>query len=369
VSESPASEALFVGIMSGTSADGVDAILMQFGPRSPRLLGTHYQAFSTDLRRRILALQSPATNELHEAAMVGNELARLYALAVKQLLQDATLQSEAVHAIGCHGQTVRHRPDLGYTLQLVNGALLAELTGIAVVCDFRSRDVAAGGQGAPLVPAFHESAFASQETHRVIANIGGIANITDLPVQGTVRGFDTGPGNVLLDLWSEKHLGTAHDENGQWSSSGHIRPDLLQRLLDYEFFHRAPPKSTGREEFNLEWLENRLAGEEKPEDVQATLVQLTAHTLIAAVLEHCRGASEIYVCGGGAHNASLMRALEAAARPLPVSTTGALGMAVDWVEACAFAWLARRTLRGEPGNLPSVTGAQGPRVLGAIYRS
>jgi anhydro-N-acetylmuramic acid kinase len=369
VRKSPASDSLFVGIMSGTSADGVDAVLIRFGSGEPQILNTRYQPFPATLRRRILALQAPAPNELDEAALVGNELARQYAATVRQLLHDASTAPGTVRAIGCHGQTVRHRPDSGYTLQLLNGALLAELTGIAVVCDFRSRDVAAGGQGAPLVPAFHASVFASRHAHRVIANIGGIANITDLPTQGVVRGFDTGPGNVLLDLWSEKHLGTAHDENGNWARSGHVLPDLLQSLQDYGFFGRRPPKSTGRDEFNLPWLESRLNGSEDPKDVQATLVQLTAQTLARAVREHCSGAAEMYVCGGGAHNGTLMQAVRDAARPVKVSTTDALGIDADWVEACAFAWLAMKALNGEPGNLPSVTGAAGPRILGAIYRA
>ena len=367
--ESPASDSLFVGIMSGTSADGVDAVLIRFGSGQPQILGTRYQPFPAALRRRILALQAPAPDELHEAALVGNDLARQYAATVRQLLHDASTAPGAVRAIGCHGQTIRHRPDSGYTLQLLNGALLAELTGIAVVCDFRSRDVAAGGQGAPLVPAFHASVFASRHAHRVIANIGGIANVTDLPTQGVVRGFDTGPGNVLLDLWSEKHLGTAHDENGNWARTGHVLPDLLESLRDYDFFGRLPPKSTGRDEFHLPWLESRLNGSEDPKDVQATLVQLTAQTLARAVQEHCSGADEIYVCGGGAHNSTLMQAVRDAAGPVAVSTTDALGIDADWVEACAFAWLAMKALNGEPGNLPSVTGAAGPRILGAIYRA
>lgn len=369
MAETPVSGGLFAGIMSGTSADGVDAVLLRFDPPQPEMAGTHYRPFPPELRQRVLALQSVAANELHEAALAANDLAREYAHAVSDLLRETGTDIRAVTAIGCHGQTVRHRPELGFTLQLVNGALLAELTGITVVCDFRSRDVAAGGQGAPLVPAFHASVFRSPDTHRVIANIGGIANISDLPVQGEVRGFDTGPGNVLLDLWSEKHLGTRLDENGNWARSGRPQPELLRRLLDYDFFRRTPPKSTGRDEFNWSWLQSRLTGREKAEDVQATLVQLTAQSLIYAIDQHCGGAEEIFVCGGGAHNAHLMRSLREAAGMRRLDVTDALGIAADWVEGCAFAWLARQALSGEPGNLPSVTGAKGPRILGAVYRA
>jgi anhydro-N-acetylmuramic acid kinase len=364
-----ASGQLFLGIMSGTSADGVDAVALDLSATVPKLCGRHYQPFAPELRARILALQAASANELHEAALVSNELSRLYASSALSALKDARRQASEVRAIGCHGQTVRHRPDLGYTLQLVNGALLAELTGITVVCDFRSRDIAAGGQGAPLVPAFHAAMFSSPRTHRVIVNIGGIANLTDLPGNDAVRGFDTGPGNVLLDAWSEKHLGLPHDEDGRWARAGRVLPDLLRRLLAHGYFAHTPPKSTGRDEFNLRWLESHLSGGEKPQDVQATLLELTAATIAAAVTEHCRGATEIYACGGGVHNSALMESLRRAMPGVVVDTTEMLGIAPDWVEACAFAWLARRALEGAPGNLPSVTGARGPRVLGAIHRA
>jgi anhydro-N-acetylmuramic acid kinase len=358
---------LFIGIMSGTSADGVDAALLDLSGPVPQQLASRYQAFPPELRARILRLQSPTDDELHESALLAAELSRAYAQCTNAMLAEAGVTAGDVRAIGCHGQTVRHRPDAGYTLQLVNGALLAELTGISVVCDLRSRDVAAGGQGAPLVPAFHAAVFADAARHRVIANIGGIANVTDLPRDGVVRGFDTGPGNVLLDAWAEQHLGTRHDESGRWAGSGHVIPGLLQSLLDHPFFSRRPPKSTGREEFNLQWLKSRVSGAERPADVQATLIELTAASLAQAVRAFCPGVEEIYVCGGGAHNAALMAALTRNLAHLRVDVTDKLGICADWVEASAFAWLAQRALTAQPGNLPAVTGARGLRVLGAIY--
>ncbi len=358
---------LFIGIMSGTSADGVDVVLVDLSGPAPVQLASHYQAFPPELRHRILRLQSSAVDELHQGALVSVELARTYAECANALLADAGVSATKVRAIGCHGQTVRHRPDAGYTLQLGNGALLAELTGICVVCDMRSRDIAAGGQGAPLVPAFHSAVFSDARRHRVIANIGGIANVTDLATAGAVRGFDTGPGNVLLDAWAEQHLGTPHDEGGRWASSGRIVPRLLQTLLDHSFFARSPPKSTGREEFNFDWLQSKVTGSDRPADVQATLVELTAASIAQAVRAYCPGAEEIYVCGGGAHNAALMGALGRNLENLALDTTDRLGISADWVEASAFAWLAQRALSGQPGNLPAVTGARGLRVLGAIY--
>ncbi|MGH8629996.1 MAG: anhydro-N-acetylmuramic acid kinase, partial [Burkholderiales bacterium] len=309
----------------------------------------------------------PTADELHEAALLSGALSRAYAQCANALLTEAGVAAVDVRAIGCHGQTVRHRPEAGYTLQLVDGALLAELTGIRVVCDLRSRDIAAGGQGAPLVPAFHAAVFADAGRHRVIANIGGIANLTDLPRDGAVRGFDTGPGNVLLDAWAEQHLGTPHDEDGCWAGGGHVLPKLLQNLLGHPFFSRRPPKSTGREEFNPQWLRNKVSGSDRPADVQATLVELTAMSLAQALRAYCSSAEEVYVCGGGAHNAALMAALRRNLADLPVHTTDKLGISADWVEASAFAWLAQRALLAQPGNLPAVTGAKGPRVLGAIY--
>ena len=355
--------------MSGTSLDGVDAALAEIGPTGqPRLLQTHYLPYSDALRARLLALHAPQPNEIHLAACAANELTHLYADAVNRLLDGVA--PNTVRAIGCHGQTLRHRPADGYTLQIVNAALLAELTGVAVVSDFRSRDIAAGGQGAPLVPAFHAQVLQHPERHRVIANIGGISNITDLPANGTVRGWDTGPGNMLLDAWIQRHQGTHYDRNGAWAASGVIDSNLLAALADHPYLQQPPPKSAGREEFNLAWLDATLAQFKHaltPADVQATLLEFTAMSLCDAVSRECSTPQELYVCGGGAHNGLLMQRITARLPDVQVATTTALGIDPDWMEALAFAWLARQTLHQAPSNLPSVTGARGARILGAIH--
>jgi len=318
---------------------------------------------------RLRSLNQPGINELERAALAANQLARHYAEAVHALLAQKNISATKIAAIGCHGQTVRHRPELGFTLQLNNPALLTEHTGIAVVADFRSRDIAAGGQGAPLVPAFHAAAFSHPEKHRVIVNIGGIANLTDLPVQGEVIGFDCGPGNVLLDAWCAAHTAQAYDDNGAWAAGGKVIPGLLTTFLQEAFFHLPPPKSTGRDLFNQTWLQPFLHTDYAPQDVQTTLMQLTAHSIAQAAKKHCAGLEEIFVCGGGARNGALMAALRQAfsAEAVPVVATDTLGIAAEQVEALAFAWLARQTLQGKVGNLPAVTGAKHSCVLGAIY--
>jgi anhydro-N-acetylmuramic acid kinase len=359
---------LYVGLMSGTSLDGIDAVLSDETEDASRLVHRHYTPFVPALREALLALnEEGGHDELRRAALAANDLARVYAQAVQSLLSEARIVPRAIAALGCHGQTVRHDPASGYTTQLVNGALLAELTGICTVCDFRSRDVAAGGQGAPLVPAFHHARFFHPGIHRVIVNVGGIANVTDLPPAGGVTGFDCGPGNVLLDAWIAARTGRLYDENGDWASGGHVDQALLARLAEHAYFAQRPPKSTGRDAFNLAWLERMLSGKETAADVQATLLELTATTIAAAITAHCEGAREVYVCGGGARNGALMNRLSRLLTGVAVSTTDRLGVEAEWVEAAAFAWLAHRTLRGEAGNVPGVTGAAGPRVLGAIY--
>lgn len=359
----------YVGLMSGTSLDGVDAVLVEFRDHSPpRLLKSHYLPYDDALRAQLLALHTPQADEIHRAACAANELADLYASAVEGLI--AGQVRGTIRAIGCHGQTLRHRPDSGYTLQIGNAALLAERTGISVVADFRSRDIAAGGQGAPLVPAFHAHLLRHPTHHRVITNIGGIANVTDLPAAGPVRGWDTGPGNMLMDGWVQRHQHTRYDREGAWATSGTVRPDLLDALLSHPYLALPPPKSAGREQFNLAWLDERLrqfSAPSAPADVQATLLEFTAHTLAKAIRQECAEAREVYVCGGGAHNAALMARLRALMPARLVDTTHALGVDPDWMEAMAFAWLARQTLHAEPGNLPSVTGARGERILGALY--
>jgi anhydro-N-acetylmuramic acid kinase len=357
----------YVGLMSGTSLDGIDAVVADCEAMPVRVTQSHFEAFAPGLRSELLALNVPGENEIDRAARAGNALADVYATTVHRLLRDAGVDTAAVAAIGCHGQTVRHRPDAGYTVQLVNAARLVELTGITVVCDFRSRDIAAGGQGAPLVPAFHDAVFRDRSRHRVVANIGGISNITDLAPGRETFGFDCGPGNLLLDAWAARHTGKSFDENGAWAAGGTPDASLLERLLGDEFFHRPPPKSTGREHFSLDWLQWFGIGSLSPRDVQATLLELSAQAITRSINAHCGLPHEIYLCGGGAHNAALVERIGELLPQCQVALTDALGIGADWVEACAFAWLARKTLQREPGNLAAVTGARGPRVLGAIY--
>lgn len=353
--------------MSGTSLDGVDAVLADARGGGFRLLASAHLSYPAKLRSRLLALQESAHDEIHRAALLANEVSDLYADAVRRLLGRARVGARAVAAIGCHGQTVRHRPGDGYTLQLVNGARLAEQSGISVVCDFRSRDIAASGEGAPLVPAFHRAMFANARRSRAVVNVGGIANLTSLPARGTVTGFDCGPGNCLLDAWIREKRRKRYDARGAWAARGRVIAPLLAKLLAHSFFRRRPPKSTGREEFNLRWVKRALSGRERAADVQATLTELTAVTIARAVRRYCAGAREVFVCGGGSRNRTLLARLAALLPGQRVATTAVLGIEPEHVEALAFAWLARQALRREPGNLPAVTGARGPRVLGAIY--
>ncbi|HSC79825.1 MAG TPA: anhydro-N-acetylmuramic acid kinase, partial [Chitinolyticbacter sp.] len=355
----------YIGLMTGTSLDGIDAALVDFTTVTPRLVAAQGRPLPQSLRSKLQRLQASSDDELHLAALAGNELADCYAEAVLALLLRAGVDPAHVAAIGNHGQTVRHRPEAGYTVQLGNHARLAELTGISVVGDFRSRDVAAGGQGAPLVPAFHQALFADPARHRVVVNIGGIANLTDLPTRADATGFDTGPGNVLLDAWIELHQGQRYDSNGQWAATGQVLDDLLDVLLAESYFLLPAPKSTGRDLFHLRWLQGRLSGRhDAPQDVQATLVALTVRTIADAILLQAPGVKEVFVCGGGAHNVLLMQGLATALPGIAVSTTAQLGVDPDWVEAYAFAWLAQRCVTRQTGNLPQVTGAKGARVLG-----
>lgn len=365
---------LFIGLMSGTSLDGVDAVLADFGDARPRLLAHAHHDFAPELRAELLRLNSPGDDELHRASVAAQHLARSYASVVDDLLRHADVDAVQVRAIGAHGQTVRHRPDAGYTLQLNAPATLAELVGIDVVADFRARDVAAGGQGAPLVPAFHAAVFESAHP-RVVANIGGIANVTALPAGGvgTVIGFDCGPGNVLMDAWVQQHRGQTFDASGAWAAEGRVDESLLALLLGEPFLQLPPPKSTGRDLFNLAWLQRRLgavAGGRstlRPVDVQATLLRFTARAMADAIGSHCPQAADIVVCGGGAYNRALMSALAEECGGRPVRSSVDLGIAPERVEALAFAWLAHAHLMRLPGNLPSVTGARGARTLGALY--
>lgn len=357
----------YAGLMSGTSLDGVDVVLVDFAPSPWRLIAAHSLAFPPEIQAEALALNERGEDELERAALLGVALSRHYAKAILEMLASAGVDADTVIAIGCHGQTVRHRPDRGYTTQLVNGATLAERTGICTVCDFRSRDIAAGGQGAPLVPAFHAARFRSRDVHRAIVNLGGIANLTDLPPEGPVVGFDTGPANILLDSWAQTHLRATFDRDGAWAASGAVIEQLLAAFRAEPYFAASPPKSTGREEFNRAWLERFAPDRHPPADVQATLAELTAATVAEAIERHCPAASEVLLCGGGAANRDLVARLAARLPGRALTDTGVLGVPPKLVEAFAFAWLAREALAGRPGNVPEVTGAAGPRVLGAIY--
>ncbi len=367
---------LYIGLMSGTSLDGIDAILAKIGSNGEAsALDAVSTSFSPELRKALFELQSPGPNELHREKQAGNVLALAYAEAVNQLLQKTNLQASDITAIGAHGQTIRHQPHLGdmaYTHQTLNPALLAEKTGIDVIADFRSRDMAAGGHGAPLVPAFHAQQFV-EDKNLAILNIGGIANFTLLPKDGQVTGFDCGPGNMLMDAWIHEHQGNAFDENGNWALQGKVNEVLLAKMLADPFFTKAPPKSTGRDDFHLDWLQEKLNGENfLCEDVQATLLHLTAHSALEALARHAPQTQKLIICGGGARNHALTNLFKVKAQhffkqPLEITTSDSAGIDPQLVEGLAFAWLAWAYKEKRPANLPAVTGAKGPRILGACY--
>ena len=358
--------------------DGVDAVLVSFDdPRLPvQVRGHLHSPFPPDLRKALMALNGAAHNELHQAALAANALSLRYAQAIDELLARTSTEASAVRAVGAHGQTVRHRPGefdgLGYTLQLLNGALLAERCAIDVVCDFRNRDVAAGGQGAPLVPAFHAAVFHQPGLAQAVLNLGGIGNITLLSADGRVGGFDCGPGNLLLDLWCERHLGLAYDDGGRWAQSGQVDNALLSRLCAEPFLHQAPPKSTGRDLFNPQWLDGvlrQLPGtpSRSSADVQATLAELTVSSAADALRKHLPDAARLLVCGGGALNRHLMQRLAIQLPDVAVLSTEHAGLPPMQVEATAFAWLAQAFNRRQTSNCPEVTGAKGRRILGALH--
>lgn len=368
----------YIGLMSGTSLDGVDGVLIEMGAKETqtRQLSSSYVPFSSDLRASLFALQFSGFDEVHRASQVANQLVLVYAECVLHLLKNTGFHPEMITAIGVHGQTVRHRPEYGYTTQINNPALLAELLEIDVVADFRNRDIAAGGQGAPLVPAYHRSVFGKAGETRVVANIGGISNISILRSDGATRGFDTGPGNVLMDAWIMRHKSQTFDSSGDWARRGQVNQELLAHLMTEPFFAKLPPKSTGRDLFHDDWLNNKLTifSALDPVDVQTTLCALTAQTLVDAIHSYAEDVQNVYVCGGGAYNHFLIDmiggALNATAsdgRTIGISSTEVLGVSPNHVEALAFAWLAHRFTERLPGNLPEVTGACGSRVLGALY--
>jgi anhydro-N-acetylmuramic acid kinase len=371
------SRPLYIGMMSGTSLDGIDAVLAELGPDGEtQLCGAVSTPFAPPLRQALLALQTSGDNEIHREHLAANALAMAYADLVKQLLADSKRQPSEISAIGAHGQTIRHQAGsntaLAYTHQTLNPALLAELTSIDVIADFRSRDLAAGGHGAPLVPAFHAQQFASDKNTAVL-NLGGIANLTLLPQNGDVTGFDCGPGNILMDAWVAKHQGHTFDQDGAWAAQGTANESLLQRMLADPFFTKAPPKSTGRDDFHLQWLEKQIGSNAfKAEDVQATLLRLTVTTALQSILLYAPQTEVLIICGGGVRNTALLNSLREQAQvifkhALEIRSSEANGIDPQLVEALAFAWLAWAHKTKRPANLPAVTGASGPRILGACY--
>lgn len=357
---------LYIGLISGTSADGVDAALVRFSPQ-PTLLQARNLPYPEWLRQAVLAVDHGTS--LGRIGELDVALGRHFASAVQALLADAGTHPAEVSAIGSHGQTVWHAPegDTPYTVQLGDPNIIVEATAITTVADFRRRDIAAGGQGAPLVPAFHQGVFSAADEDRWVLNLGGIANLTYLPRAGEAAGFDTGPASTLMDAWIRHHRNQAMDAGGGWARSGHVDPELLNALLSDGYFARTGPRSTGREYFNLAWLERHLNGNELAEDVQATLLELTARSVADAARAHSATATRMLVCGGGVHNTALLERLKDLLGPMRVGSTAELGVDPNYVEATAFAWLAAQTLAQRPGNLPSATGARHPAVLGGVY--
>lgn len=367
---------LYIGLMSGTSVDAIDAALITCHGTEIELVATHQHGIPARTREHIASISHPGANEIERMGPLDRELARLFAAATQELLAAASKTPQQIRAIGSHGQTIRHRPRSGgaagndsFTLQLGDPNTIAEITGITTVADFRRRDIAAGGEGAPLAPAFHAATLARDGVNRAVVNIGGIANASLLEGRELRMGFDTGPGNTLLDHWVMRHLNQPFDRDGQWSAAGAASPKLLELLLQHPYFDKSGPRSTGKEAFNLAWLGQCLltVNDLQAQDVQATLAELTAASITRAINASGLAIAEVYLCGGGAHNSDLMRRLRRLLAPASVESTAAIGMDPDWVEAATFAWLAHQTLEKLAGNAPVVTGAKGPRVLGGIY--
>ncbi len=367
-------EELYIGLMSGTSMDGIDAVLVRFDTNGFELIAADCTPWPNNFKAQLRELASPGRDGIDQLGSADAQAGEYLADAALCLLKRARRDPSAISAIGSHGQTIRHRPTNKppFTLQIGDPNRIAERTGITTVADFRRRDMAAGGEGAPLVPAFHAEVFRDSREQRAILNIGGIANLTVLPAdhEAPVSGFDTGPGNTLLDTWICRHLQQPFDPNGSWAADGRIHAPLLEAMLRDDYFQRPPPKSTGPEYFSCDWLDRHLKRFPAipPQDIQATLVALTCETISRALLAHAPNTQRVLVCGGGNHNRTLMMQLEQGLKPRPVESTRAYGLDPDWVEAIAFAWLARRTLQGLPGNLPDVTGARHAAILGGIYR-
>lgn len=365
--------ALYLGLISGTSVDSVDVVLASFHRGVPQLQATHSHPWPASLRQRVLALaQNESAFDIDAFGRLDVEIGHLFADAALALLHNNHIAAVDVRALGSHGQTVRHRPNgpFPFTMQLGDASVIAERCGVDVVADFRRADMAAGGQGAPLLPALHAMLLGRAGHSRVVLNLGGIANITILAADGHVLGFDTGPANGLLDAWCQRHSGQSFDRDGAFAASGTVLPELLATLLEDPYFELPPPKSTGREYFHLGWLEaNAKVHAHAAADIQATLLELTALSVAIAIERQAPDADEVLACGGGVHNSLLMRRLGDLLAPRTLLSTSRYGVDPDFVEAVAFAWLARQRLLGLPGNLPAVTGAAGPRVLGAVYSS
>lgn len=359
---------LYVGLMSGTSLDGVDAVLADFDTAGRSYVLHHlWQPYPEDLRQALLQLQHPGEHELDRALRLSGTLAGHYARTTTCLLRQTGILPEAVRAIGCHGQSVRQRPTDGLSLQLNQPALLAELTGITVVADFVSREIASGGLGSPIAAGFLAANLRSDERHRVLVKVGGIASITDLPPDGPVRGFDCGPGTLVMDAWVKRHWGCDYDPAGSLAAQGRVLEGLLQVLLVHPYFALSPPKSASHDSFTAKWLERELTGRERDEDVLATLLQLSVRCIANGIRHHCPGAQEVWLYGSGAHNDELVRQLGVYLPTLSIGRSDRLGLTVDALEACAMAWLARQSLAGLPGSPVEATGTRGPRIPGAIY--
>ena len=363
----------FIGMISGTSMDAVDAALIEFTP-APRVVSSHSQPIPGTLRDRLIALHDGTPPAVTEVMALDVEMGRLFAAAANVLIIDSGHPRENIRAIGSHGQTVHHAPlgETPYSLQIGDPNIIAELTAITTVADFRRRDMAAGGQGAPLAPAFHNAFLRAPDEDRAVLNLGGIANVTPLPAgSAAASGFDTGPANTLMDAWSRRHLNLPRDEGGRWAAGGSVRGDLLDTMLRDPYFQQPPPKSTGREYFNLLWIDRILrdiSPAPDPQDVQATLCDLSAATVAGAIHTYFPACTRILACGGGVHNAALMERLAARLAPRPLDTTAAYGLDPKWVEAAAFAWLAKQTMEGKTVDLRAITGSRHPVVLGGIYR-